>query len=86
MPELCRFFGIVIAMYYDDHIPAHFHATYGSERAQFSIDPPGLIKGWISPRAMALVMEWTAMHREELLGAWAARSAGRPPGKIEPLR
>jgi hypothetical protein len=43
MPELCRFFGIVIAMYYDDHVPAHFHATYGSERAQFSIDPPGLI-------------------------------------------
>ena len=73
-------------MYYDDHVPAHFHATYGSERAQFSIDPPGLIKGWISPRAMALVMEWTAMHREELLAAWAARSAGRPPEKIEPLR
>jgi hypothetical protein len=86
MPELCRFFGIVIAMYYDDHNPAHFHATYGSERAQFSIDPPGLIKGWISPRAMALVMEWAAMHREDLLAAWEARETGHPPGKIEPLR
>jgi hypothetical protein len=86
MPELCRFFGIVISMYHDDHAPPHFHAAYGSERAQFSIDPPGLLKGRFSPRAMALVTEWAALHREELLAAWQAREAGRPLGKIEPLR
>jgi hypothetical protein len=86
MPELCRFFGIVISMYYDDHAPPHFHAKYGSERAQFSIDPPGLIKGDLSPRAIALVMEWAALRREALLAAWQNRAAGRPPGKVEPLR
>ena len=41
VPELSRFYGIVIAMYYDDHPPPHFHANYGSERAEFAIDPPG---------------------------------------------
>ena len=44
MPELSRFFGIVIAMYYDDHVPPHFHAIYGSEKAEFRIDPPGVRK------------------------------------------
>ena len=44
-PEISRFFGIVVAMYYDDHAPPHFHAPYGSERAEFCIDPPGILKG-----------------------------------------
>ena len=86
MPELCRFFGIVIAMYYDDHPPPHFHAVYGSEKAEIAIDPPGLLKGELSPRALALVMEWAALHRQELLEAWEERAAGRMPRKIEPLR
>ncbi|MEN6405702.1 MAG: DUF4160 domain-containing protein [Thermoguttaceae bacterium] len=86
MPELCRFFGIVIAMYYDDHAPPHFHAIYGSERAEFCIDPPGLLKGRLSPRALALVTEWTALHREELLDAWNRRATGQQPPRIEPLR
>jgi len=86
MPELCRFFGIVIRMFHDDHVPPHFHAKYGSEHAQFYIDPPGLMKGDFPPRAMALVMEWAALHREELTEAWEARAAGQAPGKIEPLR
>ena len=86
MPELSRFFGIVIAMYYDDHLPPHFHATYGSERAEFSIDPIGLLKGSLSPRALALVTEWAAMHQVELRKAWARRDAGGKLPKIEPLR
>ena len=45
MPEISRFFGIVIAMYYDDHAPPHFHAVYGSEKVEFCIDPPGVLKG-----------------------------------------
>jgi hypothetical protein len=86
MPELSRFFGIVIAMYYDDHVPPHFQASYGSERAEFSIDPVGLLKGSLSPRALALVTEWAAMHQVELRQAWERRDAGGKLPKIEPLR
>jgi hypothetical protein len=86
VPELSRFYGIVIAMYYEDHPPPHFHAKYGSERAEFAIDPPGLLKGQLAPRALALVMEWTWLHREELLAAWEDREQGRRPRKIDPLR
>jgi hypothetical protein len=86
MPELCRFFGIVIAMYYDDHVPPHFHAIYGSEKAEFCIDPPGLLKGWLPPRALALVTEWAALHQAELLEAWDRRTAGEAMPAIEPLR
>jgi hypothetical protein len=45
MPEISRFFGIVVAMYYDDHAPPHFHAIYGSEKAEICIDPIGVLKG-----------------------------------------
>ncbi|MCX7424067.1 MAG: DUF4160 domain-containing protein [Planctomycetia bacterium] len=86
MPEISRFFGIVIAMYYDDHAPPHFHAIYGSERAEFRIDPPGVLKGRLSPRALALVTEWAALRQTELLSAWDQRAAGQEPSKIEPLR
>jgi hypothetical protein len=86
MPEISRFFGIVIAMYYDDHSPPHFHAIYGSEKAEISIDPIGVIKGRLSPRALALVMEWAAQHQDELLEDWGLREAGQQPNKIEPLQ
>jgi len=86
MPEISRFFGIVIAMYYDDHAPPHFHAIYGSDKAEICIDPIGVIKGWLPPRALALVMEWAALHQTELLDDWGLREAGQKPNKIEPLR
>ena len=86
MPELSRFYGIVIAMYYDEHPPPHFHAIYGSEKAEFVIDPPGLLKGSMSPRAISLIIEWAWLHRDELLEAWEQREAGRRPRHIEPLR
>ena len=86
MPELSRFFGIVITMYFDDHLPPHFHARYGDERAEFTIDPPGLLRGRLAPRAIALVIEWAALRREELLLAWNQRTAGRHPNRIDPLR
>jgi hypothetical protein len=49
MPEISRFFGIVIAMYYNDHEPPHFHARYGSQKAKILIDPPTLIAGNLCP-------------------------------------
>ena len=86
MPELSRFFGIVIAMYYDDHPPPRFHAIYGSEKAQIRIDPVGLLKGHLSLRALALVAEWAALHQAELHRAWDQRTAEHPLTRIEPLR
>jgi hypothetical protein len=86
MPEISRFFGIVIAMYYDDHAPPHFHAIYGSDKAEFRIDPPGILKGRLPPRALALVAEWTVLHQAELLEAWQLRMAGEKLPKIEPLQ
>ncbi len=86
MPEISRFFGIVIAMYYDDHAPPHFHAIYGSEKAEFRIDPPGVLKGRLSPRALALVTEWASLHQAELLEAWDQRTSGQKLPKINPLR
>ncbi len=86
MPEISRFFGIVVAMYYGDHAPPHFHATYGSDKAQIRIDPPGLLRGTLPPRALAMVVEWASMHQAELMASWFEASQDRVPGKIEPLR
>ena len=86
MPEISRFFGIVIAMYFGDHPRPHFHAVYGSHRAQIAIDPPGLLRGWLPPRALALVVEWAMLHQAELLAAWEDCASERNPRKIEPLR
>jgi hypothetical protein len=86
MPEISRFFGIVIAMYYNDHEPPHFHARYGSQKAKIRIDPPTLISGDLPPRALGMVMEWAALHRKELRENFAAAMDRRPTRKIEPLK
>lgn len=86
MPEISRFFGIVIAMYYDDHPPPHFHAIYGDDKAEIAIDPVGVLRGRLPPRALALVAEWASLHQAELLENWELRAAGQKPNSIEPLR
>ncbi|MBM3269425.1 MAG: DUF4160 domain-containing protein [Candidatus Sericytochromatia bacterium] len=85
MPELSRFYGIVIRMFYDDHGTPHFHAAYGGQTAAFRIDPPGLLVGRLPPRALGLVVEWAGLHRDELLGAWEAAKFGQTPSPIDPL-
>ncbi|MCC6535410.1 MAG: DUF4160 domain-containing protein [Burkholderiales bacterium] len=85
MPELCRFFGIVIAMYYNDHAPAHFHAKYGGEQASIAIDSGEVLEGSLSTRALRLVEEWRTLHRAELLDDWQRAQARQPLSKIEPL-
>lgn len=85
MPELSRFFGIIIAMYYNDHAPPHFHARYGNHKAIIDIETLALIEGSLPARALGLVTEWAALHRDELRTAWqAARSHAELP-KIAPL-
>ena len=66
MPTISEFFGILILMYYNDHAPPHFHARYGEHEALIKISPLGILKGHLPPRALSLVMEWAAVHNEEL--------------------
>lgn len=84
MPELSRFLGIVIAMYYREHGPAHFHAVYGGFEATIQIDT-GVVDGRFPKRALAHVQEWRQLHHKELLDAWALARERRPLPRIEPL-
>jgi hypothetical protein len=63
MPEISRFFGIIIAMFYNDHPPPHFHVRHGSDRATISIED---LDGKLSRTVLGLVLEWAALHRGEL--------------------
>lgn len=85
VPEVSRFFGITIRVYYNDHEPAHFHASYGSDEALIEIETLAVYRGELPRRALALVLEWAAMHRAELKDAWRAARAGVPIEAIEPL-
>jgi len=85
MPEISRFFGVLITMYYNDHPPAHFHVRYGDQKAVVAIDPLRMLEGKLSPRALGLVMEWASMHRVELAANWDRARQEQPLVKIAPL-
>ena len=84
MPEISRFLGIVIGMFYREHGPPHFHAVYGERKAIFEIET-GLVIGNLPPRARRLVLAWLRMHRVELLQNWELIRAGHVPERIPPL-
>ena len=85
MPELSRFFGIIIAMYYNDHAPPHFHAKYGDDQASMRIDDGEILDGALGVRTRRLVEEWRILHQSELFEDWARAQARQPLNKIEPL-
>ncbi len=85
MPELCRFYGIVIQMYFGDHPPPHFHAIYGGEKAVIDIESLAFIGGKLPPRARGLVIEWATLHQDELRAAFHKAQALEAPEKIAPL-
>jgi len=85
MLEISRFLGIVIRMYFFDHDPPHFHASYSGKEAQIRIAPFGLLDGELPPRALALVVEWARLHEDELLENWRRLHADEPALKIAPL-
>jgi phosphomannomutase len=85
MPEISRFYGIVIAMFYNEHNPPHFHVRYGTDQAAIEIRTLRVLEGRIPPRAIGLVMEWASNHQEELLAAWEQARRGDTPNRIEPL-
>jgi hypothetical protein len=84
VPELSRFFGIVIAMYDDDHPPPHFRARYGNQAAVVRISD-GAVTGKLPARAVGLVLEWWSLHQAELANNWQLLAEGREPKKIGPL-
>lgn len=85
MPEVSRFFGIVIRMYYDEHAPPHFHAIYSGDEAQIGIDPIGVLEGKLPRRAISMVIEWAALHQQELMRNWEELRKDHPVAKIKPL-
>ncbi|MDQ6609614.1 MAG: DUF4160 domain-containing protein [Bacteroidota bacterium] len=85
MPQLSRFYGIIIYLYFKDHHPPHFHAWYSENKCEISIPDLKIIAGSLPRRAQALVLEWAALHKEELLDNWALAKEGKPFNTIEPL-
>ena len=82
MPELSRFYGIVVRIFFNDHGPPHFHAYYAPEEALLSIETLSVIAGRLPPRARGLVVEWASLHQEELREAWNRAQSLEPPGQI----
>jgi hypothetical protein len=89
MPELSRFFGIVIRMFVevgDPHHRPHFHAYYQDRSAVFAIDTIECLGGSLPTAQRRLVEAWGEIHRDELRQDWDLLQSGRPPVKIDPLR
>lgn len=89
MPELSRFFGVIIRMYMEAGAPhhlAHLHAYYQDDVAVFGLDPIELIAGSLPRRQRRLVEAWAEMHQAELLADWQLLQAGQTPVPIDPLQ
>jgi Domain of unknown function (DUF4160) len=84
LPEISRFLGIIIVIYYRDHRPPHFHAKYGDYEVIVDIET-GVVEGRFPRRALRLVLEWYDMHKEELLEDWLLAEQRKPLKAIAPL-
>jgi len=85
VPRISAFYGIVIAMYYRDHAPPHFHAVYGEYEATIVIATLSVLSGDLPGRALRLVTEWAQLHQAELEANWHSARARVPLASIEPL-
>ena len=85
MPEISRFFGIVVTMYYTDHALPHFHAKYAGQRISLAIEDARILAGDLPGRALDLLLEWRELHRDELLDNWRLAQERKPLRKIDPL-
>lgn len=84
MPEIARFLGIVVCMYYREHPPAHFHAEYGEYEITVEIES-GIVTGKFPRRALNAVLEWYELRRGELAEDWQLARRELPLRRIEPL-
>ena len=85
MPVISRFFGIVIALYWNDHAPAHFHAKYEGQEAAVDIKSGKILQGALSRRAAKLVEDWRRLHMKELMQDWNLAKQRKPLRVIAPL-
>ncbi len=85
MPTISQFFGIVIQMFWREHAPPHFHALYAEHEALIDIRTLEIIKGNLSKRALALVLEGAVQHRVELMEDWELCQQKQLPKRIAPL-
>lgn len=86
MPEISRFYGIVIRMFYEDHNPPHFHAIYGKQEAMISITDLKIIEGKLNNRAFLMILEWAIKYREALIENWELSTRGQLLNRIPPLK
>jgi hypothetical protein len=85
MPELSRFLGISILMYFDDHNPPHFHVRYNDYRALISISELKVLEGHLPARILGLVIEWAELHKDKLMQDWDMVKTTGKYFQIEPL-
>lgn len=85
MPEISRFLGIIIYMYFNEHNPPHFHAEYNEHKASINIATLGLMEGKLPSKVMSLVVEWAQEHQDELLNNWKNIKETGQYNKIKPL-
>ena len=85
MPVIAQFYGILIRMFYNDHAPPHFHAVYGESELLVSISPITIMQGRAPSRVRSMVLEWAALHQQELLDNWNRCHRAESPVLIEPL-
>jgi hypothetical protein len=85
MPEISRFFGIIIRMFFDEHDPPHLHAEYHGDKAVFDFNG-NVVKGTLNSKtATRLVREWIDLRLDELREDWELAKAGKEVKKIAPL-
>jgi hypothetical protein len=85
MPTISEFYGIIIRMFFTDHNPPHFHAIYGEFELVVAISPIRIISGKVPNRVRSMVLEWAALHQEELLEDWNRCQKGGDIFRIDPL-
>ena len=70
MPEISRFFGTSISMYFNDHAPPHFHVRYGGHKALVDLEGLAILEGRLPPRVLGFVVEWASLHRADAKSGW----------------
>lgn len=85
MPQISYFLGVIIRMFYRDHNPPHFHAAYGDYEAIIDIEKNEIIGGFLPPRVLGIVTEWTALHQMDLMNNWERARNQEKLHEIDPL-
>ena len=79
MPEISRFYGIIIKLFFADHQPPHFHVVYGEFNGIFNIDTLNMIEGDLPSRAKKMVVEWATVYQKDLIDIWESQKFRKLP-------